>query len=200
MQVPPRSRQRYIKQIVNALDYDFSRFALEDFIDYLSRRRTRPLKLVHWPTKTPKAMGCWLVRKQVDVIALLYPEGTHPLLLEHIGLHEVAHVLLDHTPQSIGDMTTPEFVTFMYHRNAKLLEGRQRSKDDEASDYINSPEEIEAEYMADVLARRVLLERESFTYHGQLSTIAGFDAIVEHLSFFERTIKPDDDEGGDGDG
>lgn len=78
--------------------YDFRHFTLENFADWLSRRRGRTIEF--WPLLSKfghkeNLMGFWAVICGVDCIA--YLENTLPIHQLHIQLHELAHLLLGHS-------------------------------------------------------------------------------------------------------
>ncbi|MGJ7905309.1 hypothetical protein ACOQFL_02375 [Actinopolyspora sp. H202] len=63
--------------------------------DRLAQRRQRPLKLVPYPLPTPGVFGLWVGTGDTDYI--LYQRETTPAHQEHIILHEIGHIISEHS-------------------------------------------------------------------------------------------------------
>jgi hypothetical protein len=78
-------------------------FNLRDLVERLAAQRARPIELVQDPL--PDQVGLWLERTDRDVI--YYPEHTSRFHQGQIILHEIAHIVLDHTSCDVVDDLLP---------------------------------------------------------------------------------------------
>ena len=183
MKLPPRSRRTHIKKCVAALHYDFRNFALEHFIDYLNANRQRPIRLTPFPTHLN--IGMWARGQRIDYALFAQNAHIHPVLQEHIALHEIAHILLDHPTKTVDELTETERA-HVAHLPATAFTGVLMRLHDSP---LDTPIEIEAEYMATLVKQRIIDARHRYTWNGQLSSINGMDAIAENLQFFDDKLE-----------
>jgi hypothetical protein len=79
--------------IVRELDIPVP-FDLAEFAARLERRRNRPIVLCPFTSGPGMPCGLWLITADADYV--YYEASTSPLHAAHIGLHELAHMLLGH--------------------------------------------------------------------------------------------------------
>lgn len=65
----------------------------------------KPLQLMPIPGLVAAGLPCGVVLEQGDVIVIAYEADSSTYHLEHIVLHEVGHLLLDHTGCAAADAT-----------------------------------------------------------------------------------------------
>lgn len=119
-------------------------FSLNAFCTALVRCRGRPLRLLPIPGNETGPCGLWISTSDADYI--FHQVATSPLHQEHIILHELAHMLFDHTAvrESAPGMQSrllpgldPEMVSAVLSRSAYTTE-----------------QELEAEILADLIGGR----------------------------------------------
>jgi hypothetical protein len=89
-----------IQSFIDTLDYDFARFSMHEFVQWLNRRRGREIVRTPYPIPTPTASGAWIAGEESDYI--FYDEAASPLHQTHIQLHEIAHMLRGHPTLQVG--------------------------------------------------------------------------------------------------
>lgn len=119
-------------------------FAVEDFCTMLAADRDRPLRLLPLPSTEDGPCGLWLSTGEVDYV--FHQVATSQLHQEHIILHEVAHMIFDHTAlrasaEGIRDRLLPALDPGMV---AAVL----------ARSSYTSEQELEAETLADLIGGR----------------------------------------------
>ncbi|WUI04127.1 hypothetical protein OHR68_20790 [Spirillospora sp. NBC_00431] len=153
-------------------------FDLEDFIGRLERRRSRPVRLIASKLPSGVICGAWIRTARTDYI--YYEEGTTGVHKQHIILHEIGHMLLDHKASSlarssVADLLLPDLDPAL----VKSVLGRTS---------YSSKEEVEAEAFADLLSLAIKPKEEPGGAPGSPAT-AGELEIVARL---ERALLPDE--------
>lgn len=69
-------------------------FTVDAFLNQLARDRGRPIHLIPMPGGVAEPCGIWLSTGNTDYV--VHQVTTSPLHQEHIILHELAHMVLDH--------------------------------------------------------------------------------------------------------
>lgn len=115
----------------------------------------------------------------------MIPTGSqfHPLLQEHIALHEIAHILLGHPPLPIADFN---FLAGFQATASELppMLGRALHL---KPNYLLQPSEREAEYLATLIQQRVLQAQRHGPMRKRGSSIAGLSPLARDLAFDENT-------------
>ncbi|BCJ56252.1 hypothetical protein Asp14428_77270 [Actinoplanes sp. NBRC 14428] len=118
-------------------------FDARTFCAHIAERRGRPIHVLSLDTSAAAApCGLWLATDKADYIAV--DEKAPPVLRSHILLHELAHMLCDHTGRLELDTATPAF-TILDPEMVKRVLGRTSRYPDE--------QEREAEGLASVFIR-----------------------------------------------
>jgi hypothetical protein len=86
--------KKQMEIFLDSLDYDFEQFTVEGFARWLERRRGRPIVFVEWelPPDTP---GIWVACDECDYV--YYDADTVPIHHAHHRLHELGHILREHS-------------------------------------------------------------------------------------------------------
>jgi len=79
---------------LDSLDYDFEQFTVEGFACWLERRRGRPIVFVEWELP-PDVPGIWVACEECDYV--YYDADTVPIHHTHHRLHELGHILREHS-------------------------------------------------------------------------------------------------------
>jgi hypothetical protein len=117
-------------------------FDLSALLAALSGRRGRPVRLLRYPMPNGAPCGVCIATDRADYVVVTdAAAGTQH---EHIALHEVAHLVLDHGADSLSHLVGE----LLQHLD--LDGGRVRF----ARTGYSSHEELEAEYLASLLRQR----------------------------------------------
>lgn len=105
VRVMNRDLQRQCEAIVRALDQRIGGisvpFDLNAFLDQLEADRGRPIELVPFSATVPgKLCGIWVGTDRLDVI--YHEEATSLLHQDHIILHEIGHMVCNHTGAALS--------------------------------------------------------------------------------------------------
>jgi hypothetical protein len=90
--------RRFCERVVAGLDVP-APFDVHDFCARLADRRGRPIVLLASALPPESVCGMWVSAASADYI--FYEQQTSRLHQEHIILHEVGHVLCDHTADQV---------------------------------------------------------------------------------------------------
>ena len=92
--------RRYLVEELDEWDYDFSRFAIAEFVAWVEARRGRPIHIVPW--RLPPELFCaWIEDDSTEYIfSEDWPLHVHTV---HILLHELCHILLGHKTVLAGN-------------------------------------------------------------------------------------------------
>ena len=93
METVPGFRSR-CEQLINTLPIPCP-FDTRIFLANLAQRRGRHIELV--PATLPATLPCGMLVSTDDADYIFHPIDTTPLHAQHIDMHEVGHLLLDHT-------------------------------------------------------------------------------------------------------
>jgi len=159
--ISPQTRHR-IKTLIDALTYDFTQYTLDHFIEFLSDRHPRPIRLIDYPAQQRVPVGLWYHQSEVEYIVVASGDHIHPLLREHIALHELGHILLAHIPIPMGGFR--EIGRAWFQERAYLED---------------SAEEIEAEYLAYYVQLCI------YQHQFRLSSIEGMGILARYLAFHD---------------
>lgn len=92
------------EDVVRALDHRVgisTPWDLNAFLDRLEQDRGRPIELIPFTATVPGALcGIWVGTDQLDLI--YHEEATSVLHQDHIILHEIGHMICDHTGTALS--------------------------------------------------------------------------------------------------
>lgn len=92
-----------LRCIINDLDYDFSHFSIDEFVDWLQAKKRRRIDLVSW-VLPPSISGAWLSTVSTEYI--FYDENAPRIQKEHIQLNHLGRLLLNHRTLMVDGNST----------------------------------------------------------------------------------------------
>lgn len=95
-----RTLRRQCRQLLNGLDISAPLDVVE-LCQRLGDRRKKPIRLMSHPIPMPGPFGCWISTHKADYI--FYQQETTPDHQEHIILHELGHVIAEHSSDEHDD-------------------------------------------------------------------------------------------------
>ena len=152
-----------VRQAVEQLNYDWRQFTLDDFIRHVQQHRGRPITIIG--VSLLEFSGLCLSTPVQDYI--FYATNRHPTLQQHAKLHEIAHLVLDHTLLAQYRLQSNPHLEILLH--VKTRQHRTRL------DPQLQREEDEAEYFA-FLVQKAVAERQRL--HELLLTDADDDVYL----------------------
>jgi len=174
--LPPLSQREHIlNALIDSLEYDFSRFEMAAFKDYLEARRQRPIHILRYPFQND-VFGMWCPRASADFVFLR--DDLHPIHQTHVFLHEVAHMLLDHRSADLSGYLNTEAMAVL---GDTPLVGHLRSARADAERV--EAEEIEAEVFVALIQRRIFSAHRQNELYGDPTSIAAFLPTIRGLDF-----------------
>lgn len=129
--------KKQMEVFLDSLDYDFEQFTLAGFTRWLERRRGRPIVFVEWDLP-PDVPGIWVACEGCDYI--YYDADTIPIHHAHHRLHELGHILREHSGLS-----------FVVNGDAPL---RSHSGGGLYGTPSDESEDVEAEVLAALIQKR----------------------------------------------
>ncbi len=121
-------------------------FALDSFCRELALRRGRPLTIAHMPSDDDDGgpSGAWVATDDADFVFV--DQAARALHREHIVLHELAHIILDHSgAPALSEGDAAALLPALTSETVARVLGRSR---------YNDVEEREAELLATMIAQR----------------------------------------------
>lgn len=165
-----------LKELIDRLAYDFNQFELAHFIRHIERLQRREILVIPLPFE-PGLSAVWIRAETADYI--FYNVRTHPIHQSHNILHELAHILLDHTRWPIDQALPPELLALV---GTSQLEGRLRKADP----YLRADqEEQEAEAFVFLIQKRLVTANRMTQLMGQSSSIDALRRWVDSMAFDE---------------
>ena len=120
--------KRQMEVFLEGLDYDFEQFTVEGFARWLEQRRGRSIVFVEWELP-PDVPGIWVACAECDYV--YYDADTIPIHHAHHRLHELGHILREHSGLS-----------FVVNGDVPL--------------HFDENEDVEAEVLAALIQKRAL--------------------------------------------
>lgn len=122
-------------------------FDIEVLCEAIGERRGRRLRVAPYPLATGRGSPCgmWVSMKDEDIIMI--EQRTSSLHQQHIGLHEIGHILCDHGANS--SLGLESAVRLMPNLDPEMV---QRVLSRSSYDF---PQEQEAEMIASLLGERI---------------------------------------------
>ena len=163
-----------VSAVIEQLNYDFSRFELNHFLDHIQRLRKRELILMPAVLKH-EIVAIWVYSDKADYI--FFKESDHVIHQTHNILHEIAHMMLDHTRIPLEDVLTPELFNQLF---SGPITGRPRRITREPS---NNIEELEAEEFVFAIQEQVMATNRIEQLMSKASSISELNSYVEGMGF-----------------
>ena len=163
-----------VSTVIEQINYDFDHFELDHFLDHIQQLRKR--KLVLRPaTLKHEIAAIWVYTDKTDYI--FFKSSDHVIHQTHNILHEIAHMMLDHTRIPLENVLTPELFNELF---SGQITGRPRRITREPS---NNIEELEAEKFVFIVQERVMDANRIDQLLDQASSITGLNSYVEGMGF-----------------
>lgn len=106
MRAPP-AVQAYVQSEIQALNYDFTRFSVKDFVEHIERRHKKRIYLFSYPL-ADALFGLWIPSDLGHIVVV--NANTHPIHQAHIIIHEVGHILFNHPVDPLNQVLPPELL------------------------------------------------------------------------------------------
>lgn len=143
-----------------------SPFSMREFQQTVSARRGRPIHLLPKPRPVGPC-GVWLSMPEADYV--FFENATSPLHSEHIILHELGHLLMDHEPTEVID---PRTLQMLVPNLDPIVVRRVLGRTS-----YTAVEEQEAEMIASLVLDRV----DRLSAPGPVTTDAHAAAVIDRL-------------------
>ena len=160
-------RHDAMQQVLDSLDYDFTQFNVEHFVEHIESLRRKPIQMVAMPL-TATLFGMWVPTPSQDY--LIYNATLQRVHQIHTILHEIAHMVLNHSLRPLSDVLLPEQLE-------ALSVGRLRFAP--TADYSSDPEEQEAEAFVFAIQRQVVTAERLYELTGESSSIPELRAAAD---------------------
>lgn len=161
---------KYFNTVLNQLNYDFSRFTLDDFVAHISQQTGCNIFL--FPFAAQGAfLGAWVSDDESDNEYIFYEASLSSIHKVHTILHELAHFLLGHQTRTI---TEAEIMAIAEGRASlpEMTAFRQKT---------SSKQEQEAETLAASIFTRVLAEADHAATTSTVSSTAKGNLFLSNL-------------------
>lgn len=165
---------RSVYAVIEQLNYDFGHFELNHFLDHIQQLRERNLILMPTTLKH-EIVAIWVYTGGADYI--FFKATDHVIHQKHNILHEIAHMMMDHTLIPLEDVLTPELFNALF---SGQITGRPRRITREPSDHI---EELEAEAFVFAIQDRVMAANRIDQLLDKASSINRLNSYVEGMGF-----------------
>lgn len=165
---------RSVSTVIEQLDYDFPHFKLNHFLDHIQRLRERNLILMPTTLKH-EIVAMWVYTERADYI--FFKANDHVIHQTHNILHEIAHMMMDHTRIPLEDVLTPELFNALF---SGQITGRPRRITREPS---NDIEELEAEEFVFAIQEQVMAVNRIDQLLDKASSISELNNYVEGMGF-----------------
>ena len=84
-----------MKAVLGKLDFDFSRFTMDEFVAWIEARRGREISFIPWDMP-PGMFGVWMSDADDPVEHVFIDKNAPSLHKVHIQLHELSHIICGH--------------------------------------------------------------------------------------------------------
>ena len=163
-----------VSAVIEQINYDFNRFELNHFLDHIQQLRKRKL-ILKSATLQHEIAAIWVYTDTTDYI--FFKSSDHVIHQTHNILHEIAHMMLDHTRIPLEDMFPSELFDVLF---SGQITGRPRRITREPS---NDIEEFEAEEFVFAIQEQVMAANRIEQLLGKASSISELNSYVEGMGF-----------------
>lgn len=84
-----------MKAVLDKLDFDFSQFTMNSFVDWIERRSGRKINFIQWEMP-PGMFGVWMSDADEPFEHVFIDKNVPPMHQVHIQLHELSHIICAH--------------------------------------------------------------------------------------------------------
>ena len=159
-----------MKAVLDNLDFDFSQFTMDSFVDWIERDRGRKINFILWDMP-PGMFGVWMSDADEPIEHVFIDKDTPPLHRGHIQLHELSHIICTHPTTRLDKTKMQELLLKAAQDPGVLNEVLLRTP-------AKKELEEEAEVMAALIQHQVI-KHERFQ---QLSVAASSnEGVIDHL-------------------
>jgi hypothetical protein len=157
------------REILNELRYDFKKFTLSGFINYVSEEKGREIIAIPW-SMPATLFGVWMSDGEEPKEYVFYRDNVPPIHQIHIQLHELSHILLGHPTLQINR----KLVADVLERKASLpFADLPQLRSPKKSEY-----EIQAEMLASLIKERVI---QSYRLDQLVNDLSSEEKLVSFL-------------------
>ena len=174
----PRRMEARVESVIDALNYDFSKFSLEHFLSWLAKDRGRSIQVIDVAFSS-SLFGFWCPAETQDYIFV--QSSLHPTHRIHIVLHETAHMLLGHKGVVLIDVLAPEQLRELNEIDS-VSSNRIHLRVPDSSPRTEA-EEREAEYFVALIQQRLLRFSRLQELYGDESSIDELKPYIRGLDF-----------------
>lgn len=168
-----------IQQVLNALSYHFEDFSIDHFVQHVQVLRQRPILCIPYAF-SPGISGAWVRGSRMDFI--FYRSTTHRIHQNHVILHEIAHMLLEHPLRPIEGLLPPDL-----RDEIPMPKGHLRALE------VNRAKDIyeqEAEYFVALVQKQVVRAERMVELTMGGSSIPALQPYVQGLPYDEQREQP----------
>lgn len=159
-----------MKALLGSLDYDFSQFTMDGFIEWVQTYIGRQIRFIPWEMP-PGMFGVWMSDAEQPVEHVFIDKSAAPLHKVHIQLHELSHILCNHPTMRLTRADMQTLLVASMEQPAVLSEALLRAP---------AKEEMEAE--AEMLAALIQHQAIACKRLQQLSIAASsHQSVNDHL-------------------
>lgn len=101
-----------VRQLVSTLQVP-QPWDLADFLEQVTAMLGKEIRLVPLPTDTAQGLPCGLVLERSEAVVIAYDAHSSGYHADHIVLHEIGHLLLDHAGSTV-DGTSRSTVEILF--------------------------------------------------------------------------------------
>lgn len=159
-----------MKALLDGLDYDFSHFTMDDFINWVQAYKGRQISFIPWDMP-PGMFGVWMSDADEAIEHVFIDRNIPPLHKVHIQLHELSHIVCDH-PTARLTKAEMRMLLLQAADNPEILN----------EVLLRAPAKKELEQEAEMLASLIQHQVIAHQRLQQLSIAASsLESIIDHL-------------------
>lgn len=159
-----------MKAVLDKLDFDFSRFTMDDFVAWIQARTGRAISFIPWDMP-PGMFGVWMSDADEPVEHVFIDKNASPLHRVHIQLHELSHIICGHPTARLTKAEMQDLLLKAVQDPNVLNEV-----------LLRAPAKIELEQEAEILAALIQHQVIGHQRIQQLSVAASSNEnVIDHL-------------------
>lgn len=159
-----------MKAVLAKLDFDFSRFTMDDFVTWVQTHTGREISFILWDMP-PSMFGVWMSDADEPVEHVFIDKNASPLHKVHIQLHELSHIICEHPTARLTKTEMQELLLKAAQDPGVLNEV-----------LLRAPAKKELEQEAEMLAALIQYQVIKHKHLQQLSVAASSNEnVIDHL-------------------